>query len=73
MTDQKPTAADINVYTIKTLDKKPMKVVKTTIANIWKQDHKIRINNFGDKDSTAHSEKDIRSQVRKTGLKKVQD
>lgn len=44
-------------------DGKPMKVVKMTIANIWKQDNKIRINNFGDKDSTAHPEKDIRSQV----------
>lgn len=44
-------------------DGKPMKVVKMTIANIWKQGNKIRINNFGDKDSTAHSEKDIRSQV----------
>uniref|UniRef100_A0A336M2S9 CSON010913 protein n=2 Tax=Culicoides sonorensis TaxID=179676 RepID=A0A336M2S9_CULSO len=61
--DKKPTAADINVYSIKMRDGKPMKVVKMTIVNIWKQGNKIRINNFGDKDSTPHSEKDIRSQI----------
>lgn len=65
LADKKPTAADINVYTIKMRDGKPMKVVKMTIVNVWKQGNKIRINNFGDKDSTAHPEKDIRSQVRK--------
>lgn len=61
--DKKPTATDINIYTVKIREGKPMKVVKMTLAHIWKQGYKIRINNFGDKDSSAHSEKDIRSQV----------
>lgn len=46
-------------------DGKPLKVVKMTVSNIWKQGNQIRINNFGDKDAPAHPEKDIRSQVNK--------
>lgn len=63
--DKKPAAADINVYTVKMRDGKPLKVVKMTVPNIWKQGNQIRINNFGDKDAPAHPEKDIRSQVNK--------
>lgn len=61
--DKKPTAADINIYTVKIRDGKPMKVIKMTLAHIWKQGYRIRINNFGDRESTAHTEKDIRNQV----------
>lgn len=61
--DKKPTATDINIYTVKMRDGKPMKVVKMTLAHIWKQGYKIRINNFGDRESTAHTDKDIRSQI----------
>lgn len=40
------------------------KVIKVTLADVWKQGCIIRINNFGDKEKTPHLEKDIKNQVR---------
>lgn len=34
-----------------------------TLDDIWKKGCIIKINNFGDKDNQAHTEKDIKSQV----------
>lgn len=39
------------------------KVIKLTLADVWKQGCIIRINNFGDKEKAPHSEKDIKNQV----------
>lgn len=40
-----------------------MKVIKMTLADVWNSGCILRINNFGDREKTAHSEKDIKNQV----------
>lgn len=62
-TDKKPKPENIDIFTLKTGDKR-CKVVKWTLADVWKQGFIIRINNFGDKEKSPHSEKDIKNQVR---------
>lgn len=59
----KPKPENIEIYTIKVLESR-IKVIKLTLEEIWKRGCIIRINNFGDKENQAHSEKDIKSQVR---------
>lgn len=55
---------DIIIYTIKTnIADKSVKLVKVLLNDVWNSDNKIRINNFGDKDNTAHSDKDIKEQI----------
>jgi hypothetical protein len=63
----KPTSNEIFIYTVKR-DNQHIKIVKITVADIWKQNNKLRINNYHDKNKTANSEKDIKCQVRKICL-----
>lgn len=65
ISDKKPKPENIDIFTLKTTSDGRCKVTKMTLADIWKQGFIIRINNFGDKEKTPHSEKDIKSQVRK--------
>ena len=61
--DKKPKPENIDIYTLKTTPDRRIKVTKLTLADVWKQGCIIRINNFGDKEKTPHSEKDIKNQV----------
>lgn len=61
-TDKKPKPESIEIFTIKITERR-MKILKMTLPDIWRQGAKLRINNFGDKDKPAHSDKDIRNQV----------
>lgn len=61
--DKKPKPENIEIYTIKIYESRT-KVIKITLEEIWKKGCIIRINNFGDKENSAHSEKDIKNQVR---------
>lgn len=63
-TEKKPKPENIDIYTLKITSDRRCKVVKMTLADVWKHGCIIRINNFGDKDKTPHSEKDIKNQVR---------
>lgn len=38
-------------------------MLKLTLEDIWNQGWELRINNFADKEKSAHNEKDIRNQV----------
>lgn len=60
--DKKPTANDLFVYTVTKLENK-LKVVKLTIAELWKDGYILRINNMNDKTKHINSEKEIKSQV----------
>ncbi|XP_055712771.1 uncharacterized protein LOC129807498 [Phlebotomus papatasi] len=60
--DKKPKPESIEIFTIKITERR-MKILKMTLPDIWRQGAKLRINNFGDKDKPAHSDKDIRNQV----------
>lgn len=62
--DKKPTANDLFVYTVTKCENK-FKVVKLTIASLWKEGYILRINNMNDKTKHINSEKEIKSQVRK--------
>lgn len=62
--DKKPKPENIDIFTLKTTTDGRCKVTKYTLADIWKQGFIIRINNFGDKEKSPHTEKDIKSQVR---------
>lgn len=61
--DKKPTANDLFVYTVTKCENK-LKVVKLTIAELWKDGYILRINNMNDKTKHINSEKEIKSQVR---------
>lgn len=61
-TDKKPTANDIFVYTVNKQDNR-LKVIKLSIAELWSQSYKIRINNINDKHKKANADKEIKSQV----------
>lgn len=60
--DKKPKPENVDIYTLKISDKR-CKVVKWTLVDVWNQGFIIRINNFGDKEKSAHSEKDIKNQL----------
>lgn len=60
--DKKPTAQDIFIYTVSKHENR-LKVVKLTIAELWNQGYKARINNMNDKTKHINNEKDIKSQV----------
>jgi hypothetical protein len=60
--DKKPTASDILVYTVSKYENR-LKVVKFSIAELWSQGYKIRINNINDKSKHINNEKEIKSQV----------
>lgn len=66
--EKKPKPENIDIYTLKITTDRRCKVIKLTLADVWKQGCIIRINNFGDKDKTPHSEKDIKNQVRNSLL-----
>lgn len=63
--DKKPKPENIDIYTLRMTPDRRCKVIKVTLADVWKQGCIIRINNFGDKEKTPHPEKDIKNQVRK--------
>lgn len=60
--DKKPTANDIYVYTMSKYENR-LKVVKFSIAELWSQGYKIRINNMNDKSKQINTEKEIKSQI----------
>lgn len=60
--DKKPTASDILVFTVTKIENR-LKVVKFTVAELWSQGYKIRINNLNDKTKHINSEKEIKSQI----------
>lgn len=62
--DKKPKPENIDIYTLRMTPDRRCKVIKVTLADVWKQGCIIRINNFGDKEKTPHPEKDIKNQVR---------
>lgn len=62
-TEKKPKPENIEIYTLKISSDRRCKVIKMTLADVWKQGCIIRINNFGDKEKAPHSEKDIKNQV----------
>lgn len=49
---------------MKIRDNGTFKMVKLNLEDIWNQGWELRINNFADKEKSAHNEKDIRNQVR---------
>lgn len=61
--DKKPTATDIFVYTVNKIENR-LKVIKLSIAELWQQNYKLRINNINDKAKKANDDKEIKSQVR---------
>lgn len=61
--DKKPTANDIFVYTVNKCENR-LKVIKLSIAELWQQNYKLRINNIHDKAKKANDDKEIKSQVR---------
>jgi hypothetical protein len=61
--DKKPTANDIFVYTVNKYENR-LKVIKLSIAELWQQNYKLRINNINDKSKKANDDKEIKSQVR---------
>lgn len=61
--DKKPKPENVDIYTMKFTSDRRCKVIKLTLADVWKQGCIIRINNFGDKEKAPHSEKDIKNQV----------
>ncbi|KAG5671414.1 hypothetical protein PVAND_001612 [Polypedilum vanderplanki] len=60
--DKKPTANDIFIYTVSKCENR-LKVVKFSIADLWNQGYKIRINNMNDKSKQINCEKEIRNQI----------
>lgn len=60
--NKKPTAQDIIIYTVSKHENR-LKVVKLTIAELWNQGYKARINNMNDKSKHINSEKEIKSQI----------
>lgn len=60
---KKPTAKDIFVYTVNKCDTNRLKVIKLTVADLWTQNYKLRINNINDKNQKPNAEKEIKSQV----------
>lgn len=69
--DKKPKPENIDIYTLRMTPDRRCKVIKVTLADVWKQGCIIRINNFGDKEKTPHPEKDIKNQL-SFGLKAKQ-
>lgn len=63
ISDKKPTANDIFVYTVNKYENR-LKVIKLSIAELWQQNYKLRINNINDKSKKANDDKEIKSQVR---------
>lgn len=61
-TDKKPTASDIFVYTVNKYENR-LKVIKLSVAELWSQNYKIRINNIHDRNRKPNAEKEIKSQV----------
>lgn len=61
--EKKPKPENIDIYTLKISSDRRCKVIKLTLADVWKQGCIIKINNFGDKEKAPHSEKDIKNQV----------
>ncbi|XP_017475683.1 PREDICTED: uncharacterized protein LOC108365957 [Rhagoletis zephyria] len=61
--DNKPKPETIEVFTVKIRENGTFKMVKLTLEDIWNQGWELRINNFADKEKSAHNEKDIRNQV----------
>jgi hypothetical protein len=61
-TDKKPTANEIFVYTVNKHENR-LKIVKLSIAELWSQNYKMRINNINDKNKKANIDKDIKSQI----------
>lgn len=60
--DKKPTANDIYVYTVNKQDNR-LKVLKLSVAELWSQSYKIRINNINDKHKKPNGDKEIKSQI----------
>lgn len=60
--DKKPTASDIFVYTVNKHENR-LKVIKLSVAELWGQNYKIRINNINDKNKKANADKEIKSQI----------
>nr|XP_014091879.1 uncharacterized protein LOC106618604 [Bactrocera oleae] len=61
--DNKPKPETIEIYTVKIRESGTFKMLKLTLEDIWNQGWELRINNFADKEKSAHNEKDIRNQV----------
>ncbi|XP_018784839.1 PREDICTED: uncharacterized protein LOC108966415 [Bactrocera latifrons] len=61
--DNKPKPDTIEIYTVKIRENGTFKMLKLTLEDIWNQGWELRINNFADKEKSAHNEKDIRNQV----------
>ncbi|XP_053948848.1 uncharacterized protein LOC128857223 [Anastrepha ludens] len=61
--DNKPKPETIEIYSVKIRDNGTFKMLKLTLEDIWNQGWELRINNFADKEKSAHNEKDIRNQV----------
>lgn len=61
--DNKPKPETIEIYTVKIRENGTFKMLKLTLEDIWSQGWELRINNFADKEKSAHNEKDIRNQV----------
>ncbi|XP_039962241.1 uncharacterized protein LOC126760317 [Bactrocera neohumeralis] len=61
--DNKPKPETIEIYTVKIRENGTFKMLKLTLEDIWNQGWELRINNFADKEKSAHNEKDIRNQV----------
>lgn len=63
LADNKPKPETIEIYTVKIRESGTFKMLKLTLEDIWNQGWELRINNFADKEKSAHNEKDIRNQV----------
>jgi hypothetical protein len=60
--DKKPRLENVIIYSTK-INRNDIKIVKMSVADLWQQGNKVRINNFGDKENKAHLEKVIKQQV----------
>lgn len=61
-TDKKATASEIFVYTVNKHENR-LKIIKLSIAELWSQNYKIRINNINDKTKKTNTDKEIKSQL----------
>lgn len=63
--DKKSTANDIFVYTVNKVEsqKNRLKVIKLSVAELWSQGYKIRINNINDKHKKPNADKEIKNQI----------
>jgi hypothetical protein len=64
--DKKPRLENVIIYSTK-INRNDIKIVKMSVADLWQQGNKVRINNFGDKENKPHTEKVIKQQVSEGG------